>query len=159
MSNILYFHATVLAPEVAPSIVPPSLIIRDANDVSPDLNLTCTVSGEGRFRWEWTGPGGITPSNVQLYDLTRTSTASFTGIRGGGDGFQCRATYSPVIPTRTNVPAFAMSDSQDVAVWLECKYHIVSLLQDHFYALLFFNFYVQLIDRILSFRLLDVTLD
>ncbi len=126
MSNTTYIislHAIVLAPKVAPSIVPPSLTTRDANDVSPDLNLTCTVSGEGRFSWEWTGPGGITPSNVQLYDLTRTSTASFTGIRGGGDGFQCRATYSPVIPSRPNVPAFAMSASQNVSVQLECKYH------------------------------------
>ena len=69
-----------------------------------NLTLSCTVAGEGRFSWQWTDLGGSPPIAVILSNVTRTSIATFTYIRGTGGGilernltFTCTATYNPLV--------------------------------------------------------------
>ena len=118
-------------PEVTAPSTPPSLLFDtafmtlSADNLSPNLTLSCTVMGEGRFSWQWTGPDGNPPSAVILSDVTRTSTAVFTNIRNTlmdtlaeetGErsvSFRCEATYRPVVPGIEN------SAAQDITISLQ----------------------------------------
>ena len=112
-----HFFSTVLHPLATPQLVNVTKVVRNASDVSANLTLSCTVSGEGRFSWMWTGPSPL--SQVVLSDYTRTSTALFTDIRRVEmTKYHCQATYDPLIVGEM----FAMSASQDFNVALECKY-------------------------------------
>ena len=90
-----------MVPTDSPSLLPvPSPVRASAGNI----NLSCTVAGEGRFSWQWTDPDGNPPSAVILTDVTRTSIATFTNIRGTGGGtlernltFTCTATYNPLV--------------------------------------------------------------
>ena len=98
-------------------------MVRAPDEVNPNLTLSCTVSGEGKFSWAWIGPQS--PVMVWTSDFTRTSTAMFTGIRrldSGEDGYRCTATYDPMV----TVPSFDMSASHDFSVDLQCKHSIKS---------------------------------
>jgi hypothetical protein len=76
------------------------------------------VSGEGTFHWEWAAPDDSPPSEVMVYDITRTSTAVFTQISSMDEGiYRCTATYDPVLP---NI-YINQSDSLDIEVQLQCK--------------------------------------
>ena len=77
-------------------VTPSPTVSRPVEDVSPNLTLSCSVSGEGMFSWQWTNPDGDPPSEVMLYDTTRTSTAVFTRISSTSEGmYQCEATPLP----------------------------------------------------------------
>ena len=113
----------VTAPSMPPSLLPntaPTTL--SADNVSPNLTLSCTVMGEGRFSWQWTGPDGNPPSVMILSDVTRTSTAVFTDIRDttekGSVSFSCEATYNPIIPGIEN------SAAQNISVSLQGSYTI-----------------------------------
>ena len=105
------YHA-VEAPTTAPSLSPSPAVVLDADNVTSNLTLSCTVAGEGRFRWQWTDAGGnsLNPE-VTFSDTTRTNTALFTRIKSGNT-FRCVATYDPAIPGAS----FGMSASQEISV-------------------------------------------
>ena len=94
-----------MVPTVPPSLLPntaPARLL--AANLSPNLTLSCTVAGEGRFSWQWTDPDGNPPSAVILSNVTRTSIAYFTNIRGTPSGsdnemltYACHATYSTTV--------------------------------------------------------------
>ena len=57
----------VTAPSMPPSLLPNTApMTLSADNLSPNLTLSCTVMGEGRFSWQWTGPDGNPPSAVIL---------------------------------------------------------------------------------------------
>ena len=102
----------------APQLVPANPVVRTPVEVNPNLTLSCTVSGRGKFSWAWTGPQ--VPVMVWTSDFTRTSTAMFTGIRrldNGENGYRCTATYDPVV----TCASFDMSASHEFNVDLQCK--------------------------------------
>ena len=98
-------------------VTPSSSITRPVDDVSPNLTLSCSVSGEGMFSWQWTNPDDDPPSEVMLNDITRTSTAIFTLISSMSEGmYRCEATYDPPLPQGQQ------SGFQDINVQqLQCK--------------------------------------
>ena len=109
----------VLTPSTAPELVPVVRLVVTSDDVTPNLTLTCTVSGEGGFNWMWSGPQ--TPVRVWSSDFTRTSTAEFTGVRGLSNAdtrYRCSATYNPTISGRS----FPMSTSRDFDITFQCKH-------------------------------------
>ena len=103
--NLFLSPLLAMVPTVPPSLLPSTAPARLlAANLSPNLTLSCTVAGEGRFSWQWTDPDGNPPSAVILSNVTRTSIATFTNIRGTGDGtlernltFTCTATYNPLV--------------------------------------------------------------
>ena len=111
--NICY----VVAPSVAPELVPSSPLILSPDDVSPNLTLSCTVRGEGRFSWTWSGPQS--PVRVWSSYFTRTSTAEFTGVRGLSEGdtrYRCNAYYDPAITSSAD-----MSVAMNFDITFHCK--------------------------------------
>ena len=96
-----------MVPTVPPSILPntaPAKLL--AANLSPNLTLSCTVAGEGRFSWQWTDPDGNPPSAVTLSNVTRTSIAFFININDTFSGskndsgvltYTCQATYSSMV--------------------------------------------------------------
>ena len=111
----------VLRPSSAPQLVPATPVVRTPDEVNPNLTLSCTVSGEGKFSWAWTGPQS--PVVVWTSDFTRTSTAMFTGIRrldSGENGYRCTATYDPMVTGAS----FDMAASHEFSVDLQCKQRI-----------------------------------
>ena len=95
--HIFSFSAAFLQTE-PPSLMPVPRVVLPADSVSPNLTLSCTVTGGGRFSWQWTGPGQ--QSEMILSDVTRTSTVTFTQVNLG-DGpvnYNCQASYDPAIP-------------------------------------------------------------
>ena len=89
-----------MVPTDSPSLLPVPSPVRASAD---NLNLSCTVAGEGRFSWQWTDPDGNPPSAVILSNVTRTSIATFTNIMIRGNAseanltFTCTATYNPLV--------------------------------------------------------------
>ena len=119
MKYLLIF--VVFLPTVPPSFLPLSPIMRGADDVSSNLTLTCTVSGNGTFRWEWEDQSGSPPTMTETLDTSRTSTAVFTRIAGPGSfmgevTYRCIAYYDPPVPGNVQ-----QSGSQDITVQLQCK--------------------------------------
>ena len=105
---------TAMVPTVPPSLLLVPSPVRTSAD---NPTLSCTVAGEGRFSWQWTDPDGNPPSAVILSNVTRTSIATFTNIRGTGGGtlernltFTCTATYNPLVSGVEN------TDSQEITV-------------------------------------------
>ena len=92
----VFFIAMV--PSKSPSFlpVPSTAVLIYDDDLSFNITLSCTVRESGRFNWTWTDPSGHPPSAVIYSNVTRTSTALFTGISAANDSltFSCRATYN-----------------------------------------------------------------
>ena len=114
-----------MVPTVPPSLLPVPFPVRTSAD---NLTLSCTVAEEGRFSWQWTYPDGNPPSAVILSNVTRTSIATFTNIRGTGGGtleriltFTCTATYNPLVSgvERNNV-------SQEITVVVQGMIDIIN---------------------------------
>ena len=105
MLILLLIYLLYLLPDMVPT--DPHIFLPVLSPVrtsAENLNLSCTVAGEGRFSWQWTDPDGNPPSAVILSNVTRTSIATFTNIRGTGGGtlernltFTCTATYNPLV--------------------------------------------------------------
>ena len=83
-----------MAPTEAISLLPTPSLMLSADQVSPNLSISCTVRESGRFSWIWTDSLGNSPIAVTLSDATRTSTALFTGI-SSQSWFRCEAAYNP----------------------------------------------------------------
>ena len=126
---------------VVPSLLPVPFPVRTSAD---NLTLSCTVAGEGRFSWQWTDPDGNPPSAVIFSDVTRTSIASFTNIRGTAGGtlernltFTCTATHNPLVSgvERNNVSQEITVSLQGICIGKEhdkpilaTPYNIIALL-------------------------------
>ena len=110
---------------VSPSLVAsPSSISLGAEDFTTDFNLTCTVSGEGKFSWQWSDPNGGSPGEEVISDATRTSTALFTATSissndGGMVAFTCEATYDPAV---TDIDDIEQSGLQEITVELASEF-------------------------------------
>ena len=92
---------------------------RSPEEVSSNFTLSCTVRGDGKFSWSWTGPQS--PAMEWTSDFTRTSTALFTSIRRHNEGkYACQATYDPMIPVTGG--GFLMPASQNFTIELQCKW-------------------------------------
>ena len=106
-----------MAPTESPSLLPgPShVVLIYESDVSFNVNLSCTVRESGRFRWTWTDPSGDLPSAVTYSNVTRTSTALFTGISAANDSltFSCQASYDTAMEFN-----FPKDVSQSITVML-----------------------------------------
>ena len=113
---------------VSPSLVAsPSSISLGADDFTTDFNLTCTVSGEGKFSWQWNDPNGGSPSTMVISDATRTSTALFTDTSissndAGMVSFTCEATYDPEV---TGIDGIQQSGLQEITVELASEFVLV----------------------------------
>ena len=83
-----------MEPTEALSLLPAPSLMLSADQVSPNISLSCTVRESGRFRWTWTDSLGNFPITMTLSDATRTSTALFTGI-SSQSRFRCEAAYNP----------------------------------------------------------------
>ena len=102
---LVYSFPSAKVPKAPPSLLPvPSPVPFPVRTSADNLTLSCTVAGEGRFSWQWTDTDGNPPSAVILSNVTRTSIATFTNIRGTGGGtlernltFTCTATYNPLV--------------------------------------------------------------
>lgn len=117
--NLNPFNYVLYFSIVIHSLIPSPLIVRDVDNVSPNLTLSCSMDGEASFTWWWTDRNGNSPDQVVLSNATRTSTALFTRISSDEDGlliFQCQSTYNP-LPGQM----FTAVASQDVNVELQCK--------------------------------------
>ena len=116
-----FLQYIVVAPTEPPSLLPaPSHVVPlHKGDVSFNVTLSCTVRESGRFRWTWTDPSGGCPSAVTYSNVTRTSTALFTGISAASNSltFTCQASYDPAM--RLNV----FRVSQSITVMLESKFN------------------------------------
>ena len=115
------FVTAVLNPAIPPELVPAANVIRSSEEVSSNLTLSCTVRGDGKFSWSWTGPQS--PVMEWTSDFTRTSTALFTRTRRLNDGdtkHTCQATYDPMIPVTGG--GFLMPASQNFTIELQCKW-------------------------------------
>ena len=110
-----------MVPTLPPSLLPNTAPVRLlAANLSPNLTLSCTVVGEGRFSWQWTDPDGNPPSDVILSNVTRTSIATFTNIRGTDGGSEnetltyiCQATYSSMVNSTENSSTQAIEISPE----------------------------------------------
>ena len=130
------FVTAVLLPTSPPGLVPAANVTRSSEEVSSNLTLSCTVRGDGKFSWLWTGPQS--PVMEWTSDFTRTSTALFTRVRGLNEGdtkYTCQATYDPVIPMTGG--GFLMPVSHNFAIELQCEWiyneHLkLSLAFNHF---------------------------
>ena len=85
---------TVMAPTGAPTLLPVASPMLSVDQVGPNLTLSCTVRESGRFNWTWVDSYINPPSAVTFSNVTRTSTALFTGI-SSQSRFRCEATYDP----------------------------------------------------------------
>ena len=109
----------------SPELVPAASVTRSSEELSSNLTLSCTVRGDGKFSWLWTGPQS--PIMQWTSDFTRTSTALFTHIRGTSEGetkYTCQATYEPMIPVTGG--GFQMHASQNFTIELQCKWSKLS---------------------------------
>ena len=90
----LVLLSIAMAPTESPSLLPHVVLIHKGA-VSFNVTLSCTVRESGRFRWTWTDPSGDPPSAVTYSNVTRTSTALFTGISATNNSltFSCQASY------------------------------------------------------------------
>ena len=123
-----------MVPTVPPSFLPntaPARLL--AANLSPNLTLSCTVAEEGRFSWQWTDPGGNPPSAVVLSNVTRTSIATFTNIKGTDSGSEnetltyiCQATYSSMVNGIENAATQAIEISPEGML---CVHNIISWSQ------------------------------
>ena len=117
-----------MAPTEPPSLLPaPShVVLIHEGDVSYNVTLSCTVRESGRFRWTWTDPSGGPPSAVTYSNVTRTSTALFTGTSVANDSltFSCQASYDSEMEF-----SFPKDVSQSITVILQSK------LELHIYML------------------------
>ena len=119
---------------VSPSLVAfPSSISLGAEDFTTDFNLTCTVSGEGKFSWQWSDPNGGSPSEEVISDATRTSTALFTvtGISSNDAGmvtFTCEVTYDPEV---TGIDGIEQSGLQEITVELASEFYCMCCSMSH----------------------------
>ena len=133
------FVTSVLNPAIPPELVPAADVIRSSEEVSSNLTLSCTVRGDGKFSWSWTGPQS--PVMEWTSDFTRTSTALFTHIRRLNEGdtkYTCQATYDPMIPVTGG--GFLMPASQNFTIELQCKWIYNENLK---FSLAFNNFSLQ----------------
>ena len=130
-----------MAPTVPPSLLPNTAPVRLlAANLSPNLTLSCTVAGEGRFSWQWTDPDDNRPSAVTLSNVTRTSIATFTNIRGTGGGtlernltFTCQATYSSMVNGIENTAVKTLRISIEgmyIRTYTHKKYPTIPLVQN-----------------------------
>ena len=103
-----------MAPTESPSFLPAVVLIYK-DYISFNVTLSCTVRESGRFRWTWTDPSGDPPSAVTYSNVTRTSTALFTGISAASDSltFSCQASYDTEM-----VLNFPIEVSQSITVML-----------------------------------------
>ena len=111
---------------VSPSLVAsPSSIFLGAEDFTTGFNLTCIVSGEGKFSWQWSDPNGGSPSTEVISDATRLSTAYFTATSissndAGMVAFTCEATYDPEV---TGIDDIEQSGLQEITVELASEFY------------------------------------
>ena len=67
-----------------------------ANDVMSTLNLSCTVTNEGLFQFQWTLPNMTTIDSTWVADGSRTGILPVSGLRGNGEAeYVCQASYVP----------------------------------------------------------------
>ena len=102
----------------------PSSISLGAEDYTTDFSLTCTVSGEGKFSWQWSDPNGGLTSMEVISDATRTSTAHFTvtyisSNDAGMVAFTCETTYDPEV---TGIDGIQQSGLQEITVELASEF-------------------------------------
>ena len=83
-----------MAPTEALSLLLAPYLTLNPYQISPNIILSCTVRGSGRFSWIWTDSLGNFPIAMTLSNATRTSTALFTGISSESQ-FRCEAAYNP----------------------------------------------------------------
>ena len=127
------FVTAVLISTSPPELVPAASVIHSSEKVSSNLTLSCTVRGDGKFSWSWTGPQS--PVTEWTSDFTRTSTALFTRIRRLNEGdtkYTCHATYDPMIPMTGG--GFLMLASHNFTIELQCEW-----------------IYIEIVTRLLSF--------
>ena len=130
------FVTAVLNSTSPPELVPAVNVIRSSEEVSSNLTLSCSVRGDGKFSWSWTGP--LSPVMEWTSDFTRTSTALFTRVRGLNEGdtkYACQATYDPRIPVTGG--GFLMPASHNIAIELQCEW----IYNEHLKLSLAFNHY------------------
>ena len=73
-----------------------SMIQLPANDVMSTLNLSCTVTNEGLFQFQWTLPDMTTIDSTWVADGRRTGILQVSGLRGNGVVvYECQASYVP----------------------------------------------------------------
>ena len=73
-----------------------SMIQIPADDVMSTLNLSCTVTNEGLFQFQWTLPDMTTIDSTWVADGSRTGILQVSGLRGNGEAeYVCQASYVP----------------------------------------------------------------
>ena len=73
-----------------------TMIQLPANDVMSTLNLSCTVTNEGLFQFQWTLPDMTTIDSTWVADGSRTGILQVSGLRGNGVVvYECQASYVP----------------------------------------------------------------
>ena len=74
---------------------PDILLPVNRTDINEDstISLVCTVTNQGRFTWQWTGPQGSIPQ--QTSDETRTSTAVIPLAPESVGEYTCTVSYHP----------------------------------------------------------------
>ena len=89
-----------------------------ANQVVPQVDLTCTVAESGSYWWEWTraSDGAVFSSGMTLANLTRTSILTVDNLSMEASGeYICRAFHSnkslPFVGTGTIVLDLAYGKS------------------------------------------------
>ena len=82
-------NITFLQP---PSVEPP--VPPGPDNVVSAANLSCTVTNEGSYQWQWTPPPGITLSQMWVADGNRTSIVQISQISAANAGnYTCQANF------------------------------------------------------------------
>ena len=112
-----------------------------ANDVVSTLNLSCTVTNEGLFQFQWTLPDMTTIDSTWVADGSRTGILQVSGLRGNGEmEYVCQADYvsgglptgaSPSPSSRTMTLNFQGNVNVCVYVWLYQMVIGVNLSEPH----------------------------